>query len=80
MFLLLLLFTNMITMFAVANAALLAALVPLLVVVVGFDLFCVVDIARAKKAAYLPRWAWAILCVIISPLAGIVYLAVGRSR
>ncbi|MFZ0128316.1 MAG: PLDc N-terminal domain-containing protein [Candidatus Dormiibacterota bacterium] len=70
----------MITMLAIASATLVAALVPLLVVVVGFDVFCLVDIARAKRAAYLPRWAWAILCVTISPLAGIVYLAVGKPR
>lgn len=68
------------TMLATANSAVVAALAPLLLVVVGFDVFCLVDIARAERAAYLPRWAWAVLCVVISPLAGIVYLALGRSR
>ena len=80
MFALLLSFTKMIMMLAHANATLLAALAPLFLVVVGFDVFCLVDIARANGARYLPRWVWAILCVTVSPLAGIVYLVVGKSR
>jgi hypothetical protein len=59
---------------------LLAALVPLLVVVVCFDVFCLVDVVRAEKVSYLPRWAWAVLCLVVSPWAGIVYLAIGRSH
>jgi hypothetical protein len=57
-----------------------AALVPIVVVAVGFAIFCLVDLARADQARYLPRWAWAVICVISIPLGGIVYLTVGKQR
>jgi Phospholipase_D-nuclease N-terminal len=50
---------------------------------VGFVVFCLVDIIRAKKVRYLPKWAWAILCLGIGltiPFGGIVYLLAGRDR
>jgi len=25
----------------------------------GFEIFCLVDVARAEEIRYLPRWAWA---------------------
>ena len=57
-----------------------AALVPIIVVAVGFVVFCLVDLARADEVRYLPRWVWAIICVITIPLGGIAYLIFGRSR
>jgi len=57
-----------------------AALIPLVVVAVGFVVFCLVDLARAGEVRYLPKWAWAVICVVSVPLGGIVYLALGRSR
>lgn len=57
-----------------------AALVPLVLVAVGFVVFCMVDLSRAGEVRYLPKWAWAVICVVSVPLGGIVYLALGRSR
>jgi len=57
-----------------------AALVPLVVVAVGFVVFCLADLSRASEVRYLPKWAWAVICVVSVPLGGIVYLALGRSR
>jgi Phospholipase_D-nuclease N-terminal len=58
-----------------------AALVPIIVVAAAFDIFCLVDLVRAEKVRYLPRWAWAIvICVVSTPLGGIAYLLVGRVR
>jgi hypothetical protein len=54
---------------------------PLLVIValaIGFDAFCLVDIARAANVRYLRKWAWAFICLIQCPLGGIVYLSIGR--
>jgi hypothetical protein len=62
------------------EASQLAALVPLVVVAVGFVIFCLVDLARADRVRYLPRWAWVIVCLISIPLGGIVYLTLGRPR
>jgi hypothetical protein len=57
-----------------------AALVPIVVIAVGFVVFCLVDLARADQVRYLPRWAWAIVCLVSVPLGGIVYLILGRRR
>jgi hypothetical protein len=59
-------------MWAVAKA-----LVPVIVVAVAFVVFCLIDLRRAQ-VRYLPKWAWAIICLISIPLGGIIYLAVGR--
>ncbi len=55
----------------------LAALVPL-VVGVGFVVYCLTDLARARNVRYLPKWAWALICVVSVPLGGIIYLSIGR--
>jgi hypothetical protein len=54
-----------------------AALAPVLVVALAFVVYCWIDIARTR-VKYLPKWAWAIICVISVPLGGIVYLLIGR--
>jgi Phospholipase_D-nuclease N-terminal len=55
------------------------ALLPLLALAVGFVAYCVVDVVRAD-VQYLPKWAWALICVASVPVGGIVYLLVGRRR
>jgi hypothetical protein len=45
---------------------------------IGFDVFCLTDIARAGQVRYLPKWAWALICLIQLPLGGILYLSIGR--
>ena len=57
-----------------------AALVPLAVVAVGFEAFCIVDAARADEVRHLPRWAWIVICMVSIPLGGIAYLVFGRER
>ena len=50
---------------------------------VAFVVFCLVDLVRARQVRYLPKWAWAILCLGIGltiPFGGILYLAIGRDR
>jgi len=54
---------------------------PLLLVValgIGFDGFCVFDIARAADVRYLRKWAWVVICLAQCPLGGILYLSIGR--
>lgn len=59
----------------------LAAIVPLIILAVAFDVFCLVDLARADGVRYLPRWAWAVvICIVSAPLGGVIYLALGRER
>jgi hypothetical protein len=46
---------------------------------IGFDAFCLVDLARAAQVRYLPKWAWALICLIQTPLGGIMYLSIGHT-
>jgi hypothetical protein len=39
----------------------------------GFDALCLADIARAGQVRYLPKWAWALICMAQTPLGGIIY-------
>ncbi len=50
----------------------------LLALLVGFDAFCLVDIARAAEVRYLRKRTWALICLIQIPLGGILYLSIGR--
>jgi hypothetical protein len=44
----------------------------------SFAAFCLADIARSQTVRYLPKWAWALVCVVQIPSGGILYLSVGR--
>jgi hypothetical protein len=45
---------------------------------IGFDAFCLADIAQAAQVRYLPKWAWALICLIQTPGGGIAYLSIGH--
>jgi hypothetical protein len=49
-----------------------------LALAIGFDAFCLADVARATQVRYLPKWAWALICLVQSPLGGIMYLSIGH--
>jgi hypothetical protein len=44
----------------------------------GFDGYCLADIARASQVGYLPKWAWALICLAQTPGGSISHLCVGR--
>jgi Phospholipase_D-nuclease N-terminal len=56
-----------------------AALLPLVLLLVAFVGYCLVDLARCE-VRYLPKWAWAVICLVSVPVGGLVYLLVGRRR
>jgi hypothetical protein len=59
----------------------LAALLPLLLLVVGFVVYCLVDLIRAPRAQHLPKPVWALLIAVCSPPFGaIAYLVFGKDR
>jgi hypothetical protein len=57
-----------------------AALVPIILVAIAFEVFCLVDLAQAPAVRYLPKAVWAIICVFSIPLGGLAYLLLGRVR
>ena len=42
--------------------------------VVAFDLFCLVRVVAADRVRFLPKLVWAVAIVCISPLGGAAYL------
>ena len=60
---------------------LLPALVPLLVLIVAVDVYCLIDLARAKSVRHMPKFVWAIVILFVSaPIGALIYLFVGRDR
>jgi len=55
-----------------------AAVAPVIVLAVAFVLYCEWDLAGQEEVNYLPKWAWAIVCVVSVPLGGALYLLFGR--
>jgi len=56
-----------------------AALAPVIVLALAFVGYCWFDISRSD-VRYLPKWAWALICLLSVPLGGIAYLLVGRDQ
>jgi hypothetical protein len=60
---------------------LLAALVPLLVLVIALDVYCLIDLARAPSVRGVPKIVWVIIILFVSaPIGALIYLFVGRDR
>ena len=57
-----------------------AALLPVALVAVAFEVFCLIDIFKADEVRHLPRWVWAIISLLSIPLGGIAYLIIGKAR
>jgi len=62
----------------IAAAVVLMAILLGVLVVVAFDLFCLVRLAAAERVRFLPRLAWAPLIVCASPFGGAAFLLCQR--
>jgi hypothetical protein len=60
-----------------ASVVVIAILLGVLLVVV-FDVFCLLRLWAADAAHFLPKFVWAVLIVCISPIGGLVYLLAQR--
>ncbi len=49
-------------------------------IVLAFDVLCLVDLATASEVRYLSRMTWAFAICFCTPFGGITYLSVGRVR
>jgi hypothetical protein len=54
------------------------ALIALLAVGLGFVVYCLLDVVRAREFRSLDRETWALICLVSLPLGGILYLAFGK--
>ena len=62
-----------------AAVVLIAILLGVLLVVV-FDVFCLLRLGTTDTAHFVPRFVWAVLIVVTSPIGGLVYLLAQRLR
>jgi Phospholipase_D-nuclease N-terminal len=58
---------------------LILVVLPVVILVVAWEVFCLHDLARADRVRYLPKWGWALVCLVSIPWGGIIYLIVGRT-
>jgi hypothetical protein len=63
------------------NPAFITIVTVAVVLVVAWDGFCLRDLIRANPAQvrYLPRWGWAVVCLISCPWGGLLYMILGRN-
>ncbi|MGP4023969.1 PLDc N-terminal domain-containing protein [Actinomadura sp. 3N407] len=61
-----------------ADAPPIAALTPVIVLLVAFVGYCLIDIVHVDRTRGLPKWAWAVICCASIPLGGVLYLLLGR--
>jgi ABC-2 type transport system ATP-binding protein len=60
---------------------LLLALLPLAVLLLSLDVYCLVDLARAKSARNAPKVVWALVILLVNaPVGALLYLFLGRDR
>lgn len=60
---------------------LLLALLPVVVLALAFDVYCIVDVIRSASVRRLPKAVWVIIILVISaPWGGLAYLFFGRDR
>jgi hypothetical protein len=63
------------------SARTMLVLAPLVLLVVGLQIGCLVDLVRSPTVRYLPRAAWVLIVVAVSPPFGAAaYLGWGRER
>jgi len=60
---------------------LLVALLPLVVLIVALDAWCLTDLVRAKSARNAPKAVWALVILFVNaPIGPLLYLFLGRDR
>ena len=61
-----------------ADTVLVAGVVLAVGLLASWEFLLLNDLAHAQRVRFLPRWAWAVLCLAQIPLGGIAYLLAGR--
>ena len=54
------------------------ALLPLVLLTFGLAVYSLVRLLRSERVAYLPKWAWVLLIVLVIPWGAIAYLLLSR--
>jgi len=55
-------------------------LLPLLVIELTLLIIALVDLIRREQVKYLPKWAWAVIILLLNFIGPIAYLLLGREE
>ena len=55
-------------------------IIPLVMLIVIYFGVCFYSLLKSAKVKHLPKWGWALICIISIPLGGIVYFTLGMDR
>ena len=55
-------------------------LLPLLIIEIGLLVIALVDLIRRENVKHLPKWAWAVIIIVVNFIGPIAYLIVGREE
>jgi len=58
---------------------LLPLFIPLIIIEYGLMIFAIVQVAR-NEVAYLPKWGWILIIVLVNIIGPIIFLIVGRKK
>ena len=67
-------------MFDVSIMELLKLIWPLLIVQLFLTIIGLTVLIKSGKVRFLPKWAWAIIIVLVASIGPIVFLIIGRER
>lgn len=65
---------------ATTGQQLLYAILPLLLLALAVDIYCLVDLVRAPSVRYLPKVMWALIICVSFPAGALLYMFLGRNR
>ena len=55
-------------------------LLPLLIIEIGLLVIALVDLIRRENVKHLPKWAWAVIIIVLNFIGPIASLIVGREE
>jgi hypothetical protein len=58
---------------------LLPLFIPLIIIEYGLMIYAIVQVAR-NEVAYLPKWGWILIIVLVNIIGPIVFLIIGKKK
>jgi hypothetical protein len=55
-------------------------ILPLLIIEITLLIIALVDLFRREQVRHLPRWAWAVIIILLNIVGPIAYLLLGREE